>query len=115
MRRPSGLTRTHRTSSAILSVRTWRADSLRGPPGAPSCPGAPRAPRQYLPLPELDAVVGAAAHKAAAVRERHHRPHLHACMCIRCSAEAWTPAGMAPADACNSHPEDAHGQRLQQT
>ena len=44
MRRPSGLTRTHRTSSAILSVRTWRADSLRGPPGAPSCPGAPGPP-----------------------------------------------------------------------
>ena len=44
MRRPSGLMRMHKTSSAILSVRTWRADSLRGTPGAPCCPGAPGPP-----------------------------------------------------------------------
>ena len=41
MRRPSGLTRTQRTSSDILSVRAWRADSRRA---AGACPADPFAP-----------------------------------------------------------------------
>ena len=96
-----------------------RAHMARSQPARPPLrallPWRPWAPRQYLPLPELDAVVSAAAHKAAAIREWHDRPHLHACMCIRCSAETCRSAGVAPGDACKSHPEDAHGQRLPQT